>query len=240
LILAVDSATPVAGVALLNNDKLIREDFVNYKKTHSETLMPMINKVLSDCDCSMQDVSALAVTTGPGSFTGLRIGLAAIKGLSLSTGKPVIGVSTLDVIAHNITYSEALVCPLLDARKQEVYTAIYDVSGLIPVRLTEEVACSPREFVDMTRSTASQYGKERFILLGDGYYPYQDFFKEEMGDRLQYAPHHLMLPRAAALGSLALEKYNRKEFEDAFKLCPRYIRLSEAEYRLNKRRDIDA
>lgn len=234
LILAVDSATPVAGVALLNEDKLIREDFVNYKKTHSETLMPMIDKVLRDCGCSMQDVSALAVTTGPGSFTGLRIGLAAIKGLSLASGKPVIGISTLDTIAHNIISSEALVCPLLDARKQEVYTAIYDVSGLIPTRLTEEVACSPQEFADMARTAASQYGKDRFILLGDGFYPYQDFFREEMGDKLQFVPHHLMLPRAAALGSLAIEKYRRQEFEDAFKLCPRYIRLSEAEYRLSR------
>jgi tRNA threonylcarbamoyladenosine biosynthesis protein TsaB len=179
LILAVDSATPVAGVALINEDKLIREDFVNYKKTHSETLMPMINKVLSDCDCSIQDVSALAVTTGPGSFTGLRIGLATIKGLCLSSGKPVIGISTLDVIAHNIAYSEALVCPLLDARKQEVYTAIYDVSGLIPVRLTEEVACSPREFVDMTRSAASQYGRNGLFFWEMVIIPTRTFSKRK-------------------------------------------------------------
>lgn len=234
LILAVDSATPVAGVALLNGDKLIREEFVNYKKTHSETLMAMIEKVLNECDCRMQDVSALAVTTGPGSFTGLRIGLATIKGLSLASGKPVIGISTLDTIAHNIIFSEALVCPLLNARKQEVYTAIYDVSGHIPARLTEEVACSPQEFAEMARAAASRYGKDQFILLGDGYYPYQDFFREVMGDNWRVAPHHLMLPRAAALGSLAMEKYNRAEFEDAFKLRPRYIRLSEAEYRLSK------
>jgi tRNA threonylcarbamoyladenosine biosynthesis protein TsaB len=177
LILAVDSATPVAGVALLNEDKLIREDFVNYKKTHSETLMPMIDKVLSDCDCSMQDVTALAVTTGPGSFTGLRIGLAAVKGLSLACGKPIIGISTLDVIAANIISSNALVCPLLDARKQEVYTAIYDASGLTPIRLTEETACSPQEFIDMACTAANRYGKDQFILLGMVITPIRTFFR---------------------------------------------------------------
>ncbi|MGI5922052.1 MAG: tRNA (adenosine(37)-N6)-threonylcarbamoyltransferase complex dimerization subunit type 1 TsaB [Syntrophomonadaceae bacterium] len=234
LILAIDSATPVAGVALLNDHTLLREDFVNYRKTHSETLMPMIDKVLRDCECTLQDVSALAVTTGPGSFTGLRIGLATIKGLSLASQIPVIGISTLEVIAHNIIATEALVCPLLDARKQEVYTAIYDATGSVPVRLTAEVACSPQEFADMALATANEQDRKKLILLGDGYYPYQAFFQEKLGEWLQDVPSHLMLPRAAAMGSLARKKYNRKEFEDVFALSPRYIRLSEAEYRLGK------
>ena len=125
-ILAIDSATPVAGVALIHDKKLIREDFVNFKKTHSETLMPMADKVLHDCEIEIKDLAAIAVTIGPGSFTGLRIGLAAAKGLSLASAKPLIGISTLDVLAHNLAYTNGLVCPLLDARKQEVYTAFYD------------------------------------------------------------------------------------------------------------------
>ncbi|HPT69519.1 MAG TPA: tRNA (adenosine(37)-N6)-threonylcarbamoyltransferase complex dimerization subunit type 1 TsaB, partial [Syntrophomonas sp.] len=113
-ILAIDSATPVAGLALLNDQKVIREDFINYKKTHSETLMPGVDRVLHDCEMNTADIDVIAVTVGPGSFTGLRIGLATAKGLSMACGKPLIGISTLDVLAHNIVFSNHLVCPLLD------------------------------------------------------------------------------------------------------------------------------
>lgn len=234
LILAIDSATPVAGVALLNENGLMREEFVNYKKTHSETLMPMIDEVLLKCDCQLADVSAIAVTVGPGSFTGLRIGLATVKGLSLASGKPIVGVSTLDVLAHNLCYSEALVCPLLDARKQEVYTAFYDVTGCYPVKLCEEIACSPAEFVQRAREVAAANNKDTFVLVGDGFRPYQEFFQKELNISLRQMPAHLMLPRAAALASLAAVKLQRAELEDVYTLRPHYVRLSEAEYKLNR------
>lgn len=234
LILAIDSATPVAGVALLNEQGIIREEFVNYKKTHSETLMPMVDQILQKCERHLEDVSAIAVTVGPGSFTGLRIGLATVKGLSLASGKPLVGVSTLDVLAHNFCYGDALVCPLLDARKQEVYTAFYDVSGRYPLKLSDEMACSPTDFVHLARAAADAAGKNSFILPGDGYQPYQDFFATELGESLLPVPLHLRLPRASALASLAAGKLERGELEDVFALQPHYVRLSEAEYRLNR------
>lgn len=234
LILAIDSATPVAGVALLNENGLMREEFINFKKTHSEILMPMIDEVLSKCNCQLADLSAIAVTVGPGSFTGLRIGLAAVKGLSLASGIPVIGVSTLDVLAHNICYSDALVCPLLDARKQEVYTAFYDSAGHYPSKLSEETACSPGEFVQRAREMAAAQHKNTFALLGDGYRPYKQFFQQELGASLQQVPAHLMLPRASALASLAAVKLEKAEIEDVYALRPHYVRLSEAEYKLNR------
>lgn len=234
LILAIDSATPVAGVALLNGDKLIKEEFSNYKKTHSETLMLMVDRVLKECQCTVGQVDAFVVTIGPGSFTGLRIGLAAVKGLSMATGKPVTAVSTLDTLAHNLWGSDALVCPLLDARKQEVYCGFYDVTGAVPYALNENLACSPAEFTVKARDVARKTRKERIILLGDGYYPYSQFFQAELGNSLQIPPPHLMLPRAAALGSLGFKKACQDEFEDIFTLRPVYIRLSEAEYRLGK------
>ena len=232
LILAIDSATPVAGVALLNEEKLIKEEFSNYKKTHSETLMMMVDRVLRESECTIGQVDVFAVTTGPGSFTGLRIGLAAVKGLSMATGKPVVAVSTLDTLAHNLWGSDALVCPLLDARKQEVYCGFYDVTGTVPYALSENLACTPAEFVAQAREVASESRKDRIILLGDGYYPYAEFFQVELGNSLQIPPAHLMLPRAAALASLGFKKACQGEFEDIFTLRPVYIRLSEAEYRL--------
>lgn len=234
LILAIDSATPVAGVALLNGEKLIKEEFSNYKKTHSETLMVIVDRVLKECECTVGQVDVFAVTTGPGSFTGLRIGLAAVKGLSMATGKPVTGISTLDTLAHNLCGSDALVCPLLDARKQEVYCGFYDVSGVVPYALSENLACSPTEFIANAKDLAREKKKDHIILLGDGYYPYSEFFKQELGNSLQIPPPHLMLPRAGALGSLGLMKARKGEFEDIFKLRPVYIRLSEAEYRLGR------
>lgn len=234
LILAIDSSTPVAGVALLEEEKVIREEFVNYKLTHSETLMPMVDEILQGCEKSLADLTALAVTLGPGSFTGLRIGLAAIKGLSLAADLPVVGISTLDVLAHNLVYSDTLVCPLLNARRQEVYGALYDNRSAYPRRLSEELACSPQDFAEIALEKAQAEGLGRITLLGDGYYPYQELWQEYLGDRLLTAPVHLMLPHASALGSLALPRAARQDYDEIMQLCPRYIRLSEAERKLGK------
>lgn len=233
-ILAIDSATPVAGIALLNNEKVIREEFINFKKTHSETLMPGVDRILRGCEITTDDLAAIAVTVGPGSFTGLRIGLATAKGLSMACAKPLIAISTLDVLAHNIVFSESLVCPVLDARKQEVYTAFYDTTGNYPQRLTEDLACSPEDMAGRAKEMAQAMGKQQITMLGDGFYPYEAFFREYFQEALQVAPGALMLPRAAALGSLAWKRAVQDDFDDAFTLRPVYVRLSEAEYRLGK------
>jgi tRNA threonylcarbamoyladenosine biosynthesis protein TsaB len=194
----------------------------------------MVDALLRGCDRSLGDLTALAITIGPGSFTGLRIGLAAIKGLSLAADLPVVGISTLDVLAHNIAYSDTLVCPVLDARKQEVYAAFYDNRGLYPRRLSKEMACSPREFADQARMKAEEIGVSRITLLGDGYYPYRALWGECLGDKLMVAPSHLMLIRSSALGSLAAVRVAQGDFDDVNSMRPRYVRLSEAEIKLGK------
>lgn len=234
LILALDSSTPVAGVALVDEEKLIREEFVNYQKTHSETLMPMVDELLQRCDKTLADVDALAVTIGPGSFTGLRIGLAAVKGMSLSAGLPVIGISTLEVLAHNMPYSEGLVCPLLNARKQEVYGAIYDHREQLPQPMSGEAAFSPQEFIERVLAVSEEHGFDKVILLGDGCAPYRELFIAALGHKLRFAPPHLMLPRASALGSLAIGRASAGLFEDTMKVKPKYVRMSEAELKLGK------
>ncbi len=233
-ILAIDSATPVAGLALIKDNTLIREEFINFKKTHSETLMPMVDQILRDCEIGVPDLNAIAVTIGPGSFTGLRIGLAAAKGLSLASSKPLVGISTLDVLAHNFAYSESLICPVLNARKQEVYTAFYDCTDIYPRRLCEDTACSPQELVSRVRTKAEETGKKHITLVGDGFNPYADYFQDNLQESLLVPPPHLNLPRAAALGSLAWLRAEQGDFDDAFSLRPVYVRLSEAEYRLGK------
>lgn len=234
LLLAVDSATPVAGVALMDDKGLLREDFINYKKTHSETLMPMIDQVLRECDRSVEDLTDIAVSIGPGSFTGLRIGLAAVKGLSMATGINVVALSTLEVLAHNFSFNEMLISPLLDARRQEVYSAFYDASGRYPQQLEDAFAVSPQEYVKQAREMLRKYEKNKVLLLGDGCYPYLEYFEEQLGKEMLLAPSHLMLPRASALADLGVRKVKQRDFEDIYTLSPYYIRLSEAEYRLHK------
>jgi len=234
LILAIDSSTPVAGVALMDDGQLIREEFVNYKKNHSETLMPMVDRVLRDCERTLAEVDALAVTIGPGSFTGLRIGLAAVKGLSLATNIPVVDISTLEVLAHNIAGGDTLVCPVLNARKQEVYAAMYDNRSTFPRVVSEEMACSPQDLASRALETAKKIGFKHITLLGDGCAPYISVYKELLGDHLVEAPLHLRLPRASALASLAMARTALRDFADIMGLRPHYVRLSEAENRLGR------
>lgn len=233
-LLAIDSATPVAGVAILEDDKLLREAFANLGKTHSETLLPLVDRVLRECNLTLPEMDGVAVTGGPGSFTGLRIGLALAKGLCLGAHLPLIAVSTLEVLAANLPFNTAVICPLLDARKQEVYAGFFTTATGEPVALAEPGAFSPQEFVEKARQLSREQGKEKLILLGDGVLPYRDFFADELGEQMNLASPHLMLPRASALASLAKKKMAAGELADVVNLHPQYIRLSEAEYRLGK------
>lgn len=231
-ILAIDSATPVAGVALLQDEHLVAEEFSNIGLTHSETLMPMVDRVLKDASLAGRDLDVLAVTIGPGSFTGLRIGLAAAKGLALSLDKPLIGISTLEVLAHNLSYSPLLAASVLDARKGEIYGACFDVSQAYPRPLGGEMACSPESFCQYADRLLQETGCTGLVLLGDGFITYRQQFVEHWGDKLHIMPPHQQLPRAASVASLARLKALQKDYADRLLLRPTYIRLSEAQNRL--------
>lgn len=231
-ILAIDSATPVAGVALLRDETLLVETFANIGLTHSETLMPMVDRALKDAGLAVGQLDAIAVTIGPGSFTGLRIGLAAAKGLALAADKPLIGISTLEVLAHNLSYSSLLVGTILDARKGEVYAACFDASQAYPRRLGEEIACSPEDFCREADHWLNETGRSGLVLLGDGFMTYRQQFTDHWGDKLKSLPPQQQLPRAASLGSLARLKALENDYSDRLLLKPAYIRLSEAQNRL--------
>jgi tRNA threonylcarbamoyladenosine biosynthesis protein TsaB len=230
--LAVDSSTPVAGAALVEDHRVLIESFINYKKTHSETLLPTIDRIMKECDCSPADLDALALTVGPGSFTGLRIGMATVKGIAMAAHKPIVALSTLDTLAANAAGSDDLVGALLDARKNELYYGFYSMREQGPEALQEAMVGTPQAVVSQARELMAQ--GQRVILLGDGYYRYGAYFQQELQEQLKVMPGHLMLPRAAAAGILAVDKAGQGEFEDLYRLGPVYIRLSEAEYRLKK------
>jgi tRNA threonylcarbamoyladenosine biosynthesis protein TsaB len=232
LILAVDCATPAAGIAISDGEKIKVEYSLNSQGPHSANFMPMIDKCLQDCGCSLKDLDAIAITSGPGSFTGIRIGMATVKGLSLASGVPIIAISTLEALAFNLVLSDYLVCPVLNARKNEVYTAAYDVRGLKPGILWGPAACSPQVMAEAAKDFAEH--RPGVVLLGDGLKPYREIFHTALGSKLIEVPPHFMLPRAASIADLAMIKLKQGDFEDVHKIRPYYIRLSEAEYKLGK------
>lgn len=213
----------------MNEKKLIKEEFSNYKKTHSESLMPMVDRVLRESGCHLTDLDGIAITIGPGSFTGLRIGLAAAKGLALAAGIPLVALSTLEVLAANVIGSEALICPILDARRNEVYGGLYLMKGNTPENVYPAGAYDPGTFFTAVNEQILMSGAESCIVLGDAVEIYWESICQIMGVKSIKAPAHLSHPRASALASLGLKKLERNETEDLLKLSPTYLRLSEAE-----------
>jgi len=234
LILAIDTATPAASAALYRDRVLLSENFFNLTMNHSLTIMPGIDHMLGNCGLGIKNLSAVAVSIGPGSFTGLRIGLATAKGLCAGAGLPLIAVPTLDILAHNVVRSPYLVGTLLDARKNEVYMGVYSAVGRFPVPLTKANACSPEQFACSAQALLDAHTSKQIILLGNGVFPYKNVWDQFWGANWLTPAPHLLWPRASALADLASQKYEAGEFEDINRLRPFYIRLSEAEVRLGQ------
>ncbi len=232
-ILAMDSSGLVASVALLDEETLLAEYTINYKKTHSQTLLPMMDEIVRMTETDLADIDAIAVAAGPGSFTGLRIGSATAKGLGMALDKPLVSVPTLEGLAANLWGSEAYLCPMMDARRKQVYTGIYRFDGDNLELVVDQKACPVEEIL---RDCGRLEGKVFF--LGDGVPVYKDMIEdimEEYRDRLvwAYAPAHLNRQRAGALGRLALNYLRQGRQETAADHAPIYLRKSQAERELN-------
>jgi tRNA threonylcarbamoyladenosine biosynthesis protein TsaB len=224
LTLAVDTSTQSGSVALLNSDSVLAECLINVGINHSETLLPAIEKILSVAGTEIAEVDLFALTVGPGSFTGLRVGASTVKGLALVADKPVVGVSSLDALALNVANSTILICPMLDARKKEVYTALYrpDRRG-IPEKIVGEMVVDPETFLKDI--------DEEIIFLGDGARNYCELIKEILTDRSNFALSHLQYIKASAVGLLGMNKFIEGDILDIMTFTPQYLRLSEAEMR---------
>ena len=224
-ILAVDTSTRTGSVALLEDDTMVAELQVSRSETHGKRLMAVIDATLGLAGLGLEACDAFAVTIGPGSFTGLRIGISAVKGLAFATGKPVTGVSTLDALAYQFPWFPDLVCPLLDARKGEVYAALYRCVGRETLeKLSSDCAVRPKKWLAGIQ--------EECLFVGDGAVAYKDMIVEIMGRRARFAPFYLHAPRASVVGALGLEQIKRGQTADVSKLVPFYIRHSDAEIKL--------
>jgi tRNA threonylcarbamoyl adenosine modification protein YeaZ len=223
-ILAIDSSGMTATVAVLEDDKLSAEYTINYKKTHSQTLVPMLDEIKRMTELDLESLDAIAVAKGPGSFTGLRIGSATAKGLGLALDKPIVSISTLEGMAMNLWGYDRLVCPIMDARRDQVYTGIYRFEGGILKTVMDGIA----ESVDDLIGQLNELG-ERVIFLGDGVPVFMDTIDKGLKVDHEYAPAHMSRQRAGALAVLAARYFSEGKTESAADHRPEYLRPSQAE-----------
>ncbi len=223
-ILAVDTATISCSVAIVDGASLTAELTLNIKETHSRHLMEMIDTILKISGSEISSVDGFAVTKGPGSFTGLRIGISTIKGLAAASGKPIVGVSSLKALAAQVPFFPDLICPLIDARKGEVYFSRYRfINGRLKWQAEEQVTRPENALDDL---------KEPCLFVGDGALIYKDIILEKLGVLASFAPMTLHTIRASVVAHLAMAKFGNQTTDKNENFSPHYIRRSDAELKI--------
>lgn len=224
-ILAIDTSALTATAAILSEDMLIAEVSTTTKLTHSQTIMPMIDELLKKVSLDITDIDLFACSEGPGSFTGLRIGIGTIKGLAYGLGKPVVGVSTLEALAHNIDVTDLIICPIMDARRGQVYNGLYRYNDDRLTCIEEPHALSIDELCkELTKKT---------IFVGDGVNVHKEKIKELLGDKAVFASPQNLLQRAGSVAYAALNK----EAVSAEDLTAVYLRKPQAEREREERNE---
>lgn len=225
-ILAVDTSTQTEGVAALDGDTVRAVIHTTNTQTHARRLMSTVDATLKMAGMGINDFDGFAVTTGPGSFTGLRIGIGAVKGFALATDKPVVGVSTLEALAGGVPGFRGRVCPVLDARKGQIYTALYECRG--EDREVIEPACvaDPEQWLSRIDPPC--------LFVGDGLHAYKGFIEETRGPEPQYAPACFNTLNACVVGQIGRREFERGNTVQVDRLTPLYIRKSDAEIKLEK------
>lgn len=234
-VLAIDSSGLTATVAIVEDDTTIAEFTINYKKTHSQTLLPMIDEMVKMVEADLDSIDAIAVAGGPGSFTGLRIGSATAKGLGLALGKHLIHIPTADAMAYSIYGCEDIICPIMDARRNQVYTGIY---SFVPKKEKEDSGQLKYAFqvirVQMAVSVEDLirrlniYGR-RVVFLGDGVPVYKEMLEKGLKVPYFFAPSYSNRQRAAVVGALGIRYFKQGRYESAAEHRPDYLRVSQAE-----------
>jgi len=228
IILGLDTSGPACSVAVSKDGAILQEIVMNTALTHSETLMPAVEKALEGAGLSVRDADLISVIAGPGSFTGVRIGVCAARALAHAAGKKVVRVNSLHALAVGAPFVRGVVCPILDARRQQVYSAAFRYeNGDMPVRILEDNALPLTEFIKALPEN------EELYFTGDGVAVHENSIREMVGSRARFAPMHARILRASAACTIA-EK-NSEEAMDASLLTPIYLRLPQAERERNER-----
>jgi tRNA threonylcarbamoyladenosine biosynthesis protein TsaB len=225
LILAIDTSTQSASIALLDDSEILCEININLGVNHSVVVLPAVHDLCRISHIEIGNIDLYACTRGPGSFTGLRVGISTVKGIALATGKPAVGVSTLDALAYNLVNSEMLVCPMLDARKNQVYTALYRTKpdNILEIKEHERIV-NVRHFLSNI--------DDKTLFVGDGAMKHASLIRDSLPDKSFFATRTHQSVRAATVGHLGANKYNKGDLLNPDDLTPVYLRLSEAEMAL--------
>ena len=226
-ILAIDSSSMVATVAITTDGILNAEYTINHKKTHSQTLLPMIAEIVKMIEIDMDSIDAVAITGGPGSYTGLRIGSATAKGIGLALNKPIINVPTMDALAYNLYSSQYVICPIMDARRGQVYTGIYKFEETEMKTIKPQCIMMIDELIKELDTI-----KELVMFLGDGVDVHKQLIDDIMDTKHYYAPASMNRHKALTLGTIAEIYYKNGKTETAKEHKPEYLRLSQAEREL--------
>ena len=221
LLLTIDTSSSAGSVAVSRGESLLGEILLNTSATHSDRLLVAARRLLLDLGVRLSDVAAFAVVIGPGSFTGLRVGVATVKGLAFASGKPVIGVSSLRTLAMQAPFSSHPVCTLLDARKKEVYAGLFQWERGVPAPLGPERVIAPEALLDQITGDV--------LFIGSGSELYRTLIVRRLGGRAHFAPWHCHPPRASSAATLALADLRQGDACSPLQVNPVYIRPSEAE-----------
>ncbi len=232
-IAALDSSGLVASVAVIEDDILVAEYTVNHKKTHSQTLLPMLDEIKRMVELELGTIDAIAVSAGPGSFTGLRIGSATAKGLGMALNIPLVSVPTIDALAYNLYGTDKLICPIMDARRNQVYTGIYENvkkedGSYEQHRILDQCAIGIEEIAQKVNEL-----QREVIFLGDGVPVFKERLAELMTVSYSFAPANMNRQRAASVGVLGMQLYKQGQSESAAEHKPEYLRVSQAERERN-------
>ncbi|MCL2253952.1 MAG: tRNA (adenosine(37)-N6)-threonylcarbamoyltransferase complex dimerization subunit type 1 TsaB [Lachnospiraceae bacterium] len=223
-VIAIDSSGLVASVAIVEDELLIAEYNIQYKKTHSQTLLPMLDEIKKMTELSLETVDAIAIAAGPGSFTGLRIGSSTAKAFGFALNIPLVEISTLEALAYNLYGTDKLICPLMDARRNQVYTGIYEFNNYELSALLSGCVISIDEISTMLNQT-----NREVILIGDGVAVYIEMLKSLLTVPYHLAPAHQNRQRAASMAVLAMKHLKEGKTVDASNHAPIYYRMSQAE-----------
>lgn len=228
IILSIDSSSLVTTVALLKDEHVLGEYTLNFKREHSVILMEKVEMLLKDCEIDINDVDGFVVSKGPGSFTGLRIGMATVKGLSMGSNKPYVSISSLDALANSLLTFDGIICPIMDALRDSVYTCLYkNVDGKL-TKLIDYSALSLNELAELLNKKG-----EKVIFTGDGVIKHKEFLIENVNNS-EFAQNHLSIIRASSLGELGMYELRSGNVDD-INSSPLYLKKPQAERELEQR-----
>lgn len=221
-ILGIDTSTPIGSVALIDGENIVAEHTLSIVQAHSSRLMPAIDTVLKWGDITPDTLDGCAIGIGPGSFTGIRIGVATAKSLCYAVDKPIVGISTLEAIAYNLRWTDSIVCPILDARRSEIYGSVFQ-GGPEWHRLTDDLCLPIDAFLNELNKHTSQ--NPTTIFVGDGLATYGDDVREQLSDTVNFADAIFNVPRGASIARLGAQRLNQGDSDSYWTLVPNYVRI---------------